>query len=179
MKKQKSVFLKVDGVEPVFGTCFPTSESSRMDGIKVWRIGNHGYFFPCDRYTVCDPDKAVEDGRRQVVELMNKLVKMTIADNRELFGYVTVRDILNHFSYDEIVARLDTWKKEKEIHVKDEVEHKEFGHTAVVIDIHKDVYGRDRLYAITKNKEFIADAPANDYAKTGLHVDDLDVYLEV
>lgn len=176
---KESVFLKVDCVEPVYKNGGWSAEETYLDGVKVW-IGNDGHFFPCDKFSVCNPDKAVEGGRRQVVKLIEELGTMLKTDIKKLFGNVSYHDILNHFSYEEIVEKLDTWKKEKEeIRVKDEVQHKEFGAKAVVIGIQRDEYGYDRIYAITKKKEFIADALANDYEKTGLHVDDIDTYLGV
>lgn len=180
MKEQKNICLKVDGVEPVykagFGIC---SRGTQLDGIKVW-IGGDGHFFECDKFSVYDPDVVREAGRRQVVELVKELAGMKFTDKNELFDYCSAYDIISHFSYDEIVEKLDAWKKEKEaIHVKDEVQHKEFGGAAVVIGIQRDEYGHDRIFAITKKKEFIADAPASDYTKTGVHVDDLDAYLGV
>ena len=82
-------------------------------------------------------------------------------------------DIISHATYDDLVKKLDAWKKEKEtIHVKDEVENKVYHEVSVVLDI------RDgNIYSVTKNKRFISDAPINKFKKTGVHVDDLDAYL--
>ena len=179
MKEDKELFLKVDSVEPVFkggGIC---SREPYLDGVKVW-INGDGHFFPCDRYTVCNPDAVRKDGRHQAMILAIKLYDMSYADKCELFEASTVKDIFLKFPYEAIVEKLDAWKKEKEkIRVKDEVKHKRLGGKAVVIGVQRDEYGHDHIYAITKKKEFITDAPASDYTKTGQHIDDLDAYLEV
>lgn len=180
MASGNGVFLKVDCIEPVVkggGIC---SRKTYLDGIKVW-IGNDGHFFPCDRYTVCDPDAATEDGRRQVVELLNELTTMMMADNKKLFGYVTARDILAHFSYDEIVEKLEDWKKEKEtIRVRDEVVNINNG-CKMVITLPPQISSDSVKYmsGIAKGGRVYKNVEASLYKKTGLHVDDLDAYLEV
>lgn len=180
MKEDKSIFLKVDCIEPVLkggGIC---SRKTYLDGIKVW-IGKDGHFFTCDQYTVCDPDVVREDGRRQVVGLLNELTTMMMADNKKLFGYVTARDILAHFSYDEIVEKLEDWKKEKdEIRVRDEVYHKTMGEGFVVTKIYFPSGGEDAIVnGIKKDGTTVKGLLLCNVKKTGLHVDDLDSYLDV
>lgn len=177
--KGNEIFLKVDCVEPVYDGGYSISGDSCLNGIKVW-IGNNGHFFPCDRYTVCDPDVVREDGHQQAFALTRKIWSMNVSERREAFGKTLFGEVLKDTSYDDLAKKLDDWKKEKEeIHVKDEVEHTEFGYKAVVIGIQKDEYGHDHILAIGKNKLFIADMPASDFKKTGVHIDDLDAYLEV
>ena len=179
MKEDKSIFLKVDGVEPVLkggGIC---SRETYLDGVKVW-IGDYGYFFPCDRYTVCDPDVVREDGRRQVVALAKELSDMKIADRDKLFGYHTVTDLVTKFSYDEITKKLDSWKKEKEtIRVRDEVVQKMDGRLKFVVTEVYDGNGRTYISGVSKDGKVYPGHNINNYKKTGLHVDDLDSYLEV
>lgn len=174
MKEDKSIFLKVDSIEPVIkggGIC---SGETYLDGVKVW-IGNYGYFFPCDLYTICEPDVVREDGRRQVVELVKELTDMLLTDKNKLFGNCSTSEILSRFSYEEIVVKLDAWKKEKDkikIRVKDEVTTGDI--TFVVTKMYS--YYVDGL---GKGGGVFRGILANNIRKTGLHVDDLDSYLEV
>lgn len=172
--RDNEVFLKVDCVEPVYDGGYSISGNSCLNGVKVW-IGNHGYFFPCDGYTVCDPDVVREDGYRLAFALIKTIYGMSGNERKEAFGKVFFGEILKDANYDDLAKKMDTWKKEKdEIHVKDEVQHKPNGEKAVVLNI-MDGF----IYAVTKKKAFITCAPVGDYKKTGVHVDDLDAYLEV
>ena len=180
MKEGKSIFLKVDSVEPVLkggGIC---SRETYLDGVKVW-IGNYGYFFPCDRYTVCDPDAVREDGRRQVVALAKELTDMKIADKDKLFGYHTVTEIVTQFSYDEVAKKLDDWKKEKdEIHVRDEVYSCAYETRFVVTKIHVPSGGEDAtVNGLKKDGTAVKGLLLRNLKKTGVHVDNIDAYLEV
>ena len=172
MASGNGMFLKVDNVEPAFNTYFSPYERTRVDGIKVW-IGGEGHLFPCDHYTVCYPDEAIEDGRRQVVALAKELTDMLLTDKNKLFGNCSTSEILIHFSYEEIVKKLDAWKKEKDkIHVKDEVTTGDL--TFVVTKIYS--YYVDGL---GKGGGVFRGILTNNIRKTGVHVDDLDSYLEV
>ena len=181
MKEGKSIFLKVDSVEPVLkggGIC---SRETYLDGVKVW-IGNYGYFFPCDRYTVCDPDAVREDGRRQVVALAKELTDMKIADKDKLFGYHTVTEIVTQFSYDEVTEKLDDWKKEKEtIRVRDEVVNTNNSRTKFVVTDPPYMASNSLYYfsGIGKDGKVYRNEPVDRYKKTGVHVDNIDAYLEV
>ena len=59
MKEDKSIFLKVDHVEPVYKEGSSPFEYAHLTGINVW-IGDNGHFFPCDRFMICDPDAYLE-----------------------------------------------------------------------------------------------------------------------
>lgn len=171
----KSIFLKVDMIEPVYADSY-----SHLNGIRVW-IGAYGYFFPCDQYTVCDPDVAREDGRRQVVALAKELGEMKFADRNELFGNYTVPDILNHRSYEQIVEMLKDLEKEKEtIRVRDEVVGITNG-CKMMVTVPPKMSSNSVKYmsGISKDGRVYEDVVASAYKKTGLHVDDLDSYLEV
>ena len=185
MKEDKSIFLKVDCVEPVYGTSpFSYSWSSGgapyLKGIKVW-IDGDGHLFECDHYTVCDPDVVREDGRQQVVALAKELSDMNIADRDKLFGYHTVTDLVTKFSYDGVVEKLDTWKKEKEtIHVRDEVANINNG-TKFVVTVPPRMSSNSVEYmsGIGKDGKVYKDVVAAAYKKTGVRVDSIDAYLEV
>ena len=119
MKEDKSIFLKVDSIEPILkggGIC---SRETYLDGVKVW-IGNYDYFFPCNNYTVCYPDEATKDGRRQAFDLFKELYDMPPCDRADAFGKITMLDLVSKNTYEDIVEKLDAWKKEK-IRVRDEV----------------------------------------------------------
>lgn len=178
MKDDKSIFLKVDCVEPVFKTHFSPDERLRIDGIKVW-IGSEGHLFPCDKYTICGPDVALENGRRQVVALVKELGEMKFTDKNELFRYSTVPDILSHFSYDEVVEKLDAWKKEKEIRVRDEVCYKAFNERFVITKIYTPCDGDTIVNGLKKDGTAIKGLLLCNVEKTGVHVDNIDSYLEV
>lgn len=182
---KKNAFLKVDYVEPVYyANCFTTPTLSRassaLKGVNVW-INGDGHFFECDRYSVCDPDAAIEDGRRQVVSLAKELGEMKFADRNGLFGNYTVPDILNHRSYEQIVEMLKDWKKEQEtIRVRDEVCHQSMQVKFVVTKIFVPSGGEDAIVnGIKKDGTAIKGLLLRNVKKTGLHVDDLDSYLEV
>lgn len=180
MKEDKEVFLKVDHIEPVYKEGGDCSRIQHLDGVRVW-IGSYGYFFPCDQFTICNSDAATEDGRRQAVALMNELGKMAFTDNERLFGYGLTRDILNHFSYKEIVEKLDAWKKEKEtIRVRDEVYIQSMQVRFVVTKIIVPSSGEDAFVnGLKKDGAAVKGLLLCNLKKTGLHVDDLDSYLEV
>ena len=180
MKEDKSIFLKVDSVEPVYNITFSCSGEPPLNGINVW-IDGKGYFFDCNHYTICDPDVVREDGRRQVVELAKELGKMANKDKGNLFGYCVVYDIITSFSYDEIVEKLDVWKKEKEtIRARDEVANINNGTKFIVtVPPHMSSNSVEYMSGISKDGKVYKDVVAAAYKKTGLHVDDLDSYLEV
>ena len=180
MKEDKSIFLKVDCVEPVYNITYSCSGKPPLNGIKVW-IGGDGHFFECDRYTICDPDVVREDGRRQVVGLVKELAGMKFTDKNELFDYCSAYDIISHFSYDEITKKLDTWKKEKEtIHVRDEVANMNNG-TKFIVTVPPRMSSNsvEYLSGIGKDGKVYKDVVAAAYKKTGVRVDSIDAYLEV
>ena len=177
MKEDTSTYLKVDRVDPVYVSM--PEDVPYINGVQVW-IGDNGHFFPCDHIAVCDPDIAIETGHREVVELMNELMTMMIADKKELFGYVTARDILNHFSYKEIVEKLDAWKKEKEtIRVRDEVYSQAYEMRFVITKIYTPCDGDTIVNGLKKDGTAIKGLLLCNVEKTGIRVDDLDAYLEV
>ena len=180
MKEDKGVFLKVDQVEPVFKGGGNWPGEPYLDGIKVW-INGDGHFFSCDRYTVCDPDAVRKDGRHQAMRLAIELCDMSYADKCELFEASTVKDIFLKFPYEAIVEKLDAWKKEKEkIRVRDEVVNVGTG-VKIVVTAPPEMGSNSIKYisGIAKNGKVYKDVVASAYKKTGVHVDDLDAYLEV
>ncbi len=188
MKEDKGIFLKVDNIEPVYSvspyycSVIPTLKIPYLKGIRVW-INGDDHLFECDNYTVCNPDAATEDGHRQAVALMNELGKMAYTDNEKLFGYGLTREILNHFSYKEIVEKLDAWKKEKEtIRVRDEVYSQSMQVKFVVTKIFVPFGIEDEdtiVNGLKKDGTAVKGLLLCNLKKTGLHVDDLDSYLEV
>lgn len=176
---ENGMFLKVDNVEPAFNTYFSPYECTRVDGIKVW-IGGEGHLFPCDHYTVCYPDAVREDGRRQVVELAKELTDMLLTDKNKLFGNCSTSEILSRFSYEDIVKKLDAWKKEKkEIRVRDEVYHQANETRFVITKIYAPCDGDVIVNGLKRDGTAIKGLLLCNVKKTGLHVDDLDAYLEV
>ena len=180
MKDDKSIFLKVDGIETVYKNDGFCAEDTYLNGVKVW-IGNDGHFFPCDRYTICEPDVIREDGRSQVVALIKELMNMDPADRSRLFCYCVVVDIITYFSYDEITKKLDAWKKEKEtIRVRDEVYSKAQEAKFVITKISVPSGGEDAtVNGLKKDGSTVKGLLLCNLKKTGVHVDDLDAYLEV
>lgn len=178
MKDDKSIFLKVDGVEPVYYADNFTLNASALKGVKVWIKGD-GHLFRCDKFTVCNPVEEVEEGRSQVVALAKELTDMKIADKDKLFGYQTVTEIITRFSYDEIVEKLDAWKKEKEIRVRDEVCYKAFNERFVITKIYTPCDGDTIVNGLKKDGTAIKGLLLCNVEKTGVHVDVLDSYLEV
>ena len=180
MKEDNSIFLKVDSIEPILkggGIC---SRETYLDGVKVW-IGNYGYFFPCDNYTVCYPDEVTKDGRRQAFDLFKELYDMTPRDRADAFGKVTMLDLVSKNTYEDVVEKLDTWKKEKEtIRVRDEVYSEAYGIRFVITKIIVPSGGEDAFVnGLKKDGTAVKGLLLCNLKKTGLHVDDMDAYLEV
>ena len=176
---ESGIFLKVDSVEPVYNITFSCSGEPPLSGIKVW-INGSGYFFECNHYTVCDPDVVREDGRRQVVALAKELTNMKYTDRTEMFGFCTVADIVSHFSYEEINEKLDVWRKRKDIRVRDEVYSKAQKVSFVITKISTPSGSEDAIVSgLKKDGTAVKGLLLCNLRKTGLHVDDLDSYLEV
>ena len=168
--------LKVDNVIPEYDN---SVLGIRLRGIWVY-IGDASHYFECDEYSICDPDKVRENGRQQCVELAKKLTSMKYTDKTELFGFSTAAGILSHFSYEEIVEKLDAWKKEKEtIRVRDEVCHQTMQVRFVVTKIITPPDGDVIVNGLKKDGTAVKGLLLCNVEKTGLHVDDIDSYLEV
>ena len=180
MKEDKSIFLKVDCVEPAYKCCgFSPYGATPLDGIKVW-IGNDGHYFECDRYAVCDPVVVRQDAYRQAFSLFKELYDMPPCDRAEAFGKITMLDLVSKNTYEDIVKKLDTWKKEKEtIRVRDEVYNKTLETKFVVTKIYAPCDGDVIVNGLKKDGTAIKGLLLCNVEKTGLHVDDLDAYLEV
>ena len=184
MKEDKSIFVKVDDVEPVYDRSpFACSWSSGgrpyLKGIYV-RIGRDGHLFECDNYSVCDPDVVREDAYRQAFALMNKIFDMTGTERKEAFGKVTRDEIFRDASYEDLVKKLDAWKNEKEtIRVRDEVCHQAMQVRFVVTKIITPPDGDVIVNGLKKDGTAIKGLLLCNVKKTGVHVDDLDSYLEV
>lgn len=181
MKEIKNLYLKVDQVEPIY-KCggFYSENAWLMDGIRVW-IGNEGHKFECDQFTVCDPDAVREDAYRQMLALMREIYDMTGTERREAFGKTLFGVVINGATYDDLAKKLDTWKKEKEtIQVRDEVENKNNGMRMIVT--YPPYQASNSIYyfsGIRKDGKVYRDEMVNAYKKTGVHIDNIDAYLEV
>lgn len=183
MKEDKKVFLEVDCVEPVYNISpFSYSGAPCLKGIKVW-IGSEGHLFQCDQYTVCEPDVVNENGRNQVRDLAIELTDMSNIVKKDLFGAMSVKDIFLKFPYEAIREKLDAWKKEKEeekkIHVRDEVVNAVGKRFVVTVPPYMGSDSVKYFSGIAKDGIVFKDQPVATCKKTGLHVDDLDSYLEV
>ena len=115
------------------------------------------------------------------MKLVNELAGMKFTDKNELFDYCSAYDIISHFSYDEIVEKLDAWKKEKEaIRVRDEAYSQTIEAKFVVTKIYTPIDDGDVIVnGLKKDGTAIKGLLLCNLKKTGLHVDDLDSYLEV
>ena len=175
------MFLKVDNVEPAGNTYFSPYERTRVDGIKVW-IGSEGHLFSCDNYTVCYPDEVIKDGRRQAFDLFKELYDMSPCDRADAFGSkVVMLDLVSKNTYEDIVKKLDAWKKEKnEIRVRDEVYSEAYEIRFVITKIIVPSGCEDTIVnGLKKDGTAVKGLLLCNLKKTGLHVDDLDAYLEV
>ena len=180
MKEDNSIFLKVDCVEPVLKGGEICSRETYLDGVKVW-IGNYGYFFPCDQYTVCNPDEVRESSLQQAFALFKELYNMSPCDRQEVFGKITMLDLVSKNTYKNIVEKLDSWKKEKEtIRVRDEVVKINNGTKFVVTDPPYMASNSHYYFSgIGKDGKVYRNEPVDRYEKTGVHISNLDEYLEV
>ena len=178
--KDNEIFLKVDCIDPVYYDGYSISGNYCLNGIKVW-IGNDGHYFKCDQYTICDPKAAVGDGRRQALNLVRKIMEINLVERRKIFGNVSLEEILKDATYEDLEKKLDTWEKEKEtIRVRDEVCHQSMQARFVVTKIFVPSGGEDAIVnGIKKDGTTVKGLLLHNVKKTGLHVDDLDTYLEV
>lgn len=171
------MFLGVDDITPEY----ECSESgNRLSGIWVY-IGGTAHYFECDQYTICNPIEATEDGRRQAFDLFKELYDMTPRDRADAFGKVTMLDLVSKNTYEDIVEKLDTWKKEKEtIRVRDEVYSEAYEIRFVITKIIVPSGCEDTtVNGLKKDGTAVKGLLLCNLKKTGLHVDDLDAYLEV
>lgn len=176
---ESGIFLKVDSVEPVHNVTFSCLEEPRLSGIKVW-INGSGYFFECNHYTVCDPDVVRESSLQRAFDLFKELYNMSPCDRAEAFGKITMLDLVSKNTYEDIVKKLDAWKKEKEtIRVRDEVYNKTLETRFVVTKIYAPCSGDVTVNGLKKDGTAVKGLLLCNLKKTGLHVDDLDSYLEV
>ena len=168
--------LKVDNVIPEYDN---SVSGLRLRGIWVY-IGGTAHYFECDEYSICDPDEVREAGRSQVVALDKEIVGLRFVDRNELFGYCMFSDIMDHFSYEEVKNKLNSWKKEKEtIRVRDEVCHQTMQVRFVVTKIITPPDGDVIVNGLKKDGTAVKGLLLCNVEKTGLHVDDIDSYLEV
>ena len=134
----------------------------------------------CDQYTVCDPDVVREDAYQQAFALMREVYDMTGTERGEAFSKMMLGEILRDASYDDLAKKLDAWKKEKEkIHIKDEVVQKLDSRLKFVVTEVHDGNGDTYISGVSKDGKVYPGHNIKNYKKTGVHVDDLDAYLEV
>lgn len=137
-----------------------------------WRITDVSYSLPThlhvEEYT--EPDrKAIED---EVWELVGVIANMDNNDYGRVFGCIGRWTLLSKKTYQEVKAKYDAWKKEKdEVHVGDEVTSK-FG-DGVVIDIVAD----ESVHVLGKDGHWNEYADG-EYRKTGRHFDEVEKLLE-
>lgn len=170
---ENSIFLKVDSVEPVYKSSF-TPGYSCIDGIKVW-IGGDGHIFECEQFAVCDPKAAVEEGREQMRQaLIDIFTEMGQQSRKNIFGSCYFEAVVRDHTPEEIITGWEKWKKEKEeVHVRDEVVHKNTSTVKFAVTEIHDAY----MSGVAKDGNVYRDCTITEYKKTGLHVDDLDAYL--
>ena len=171
------MFLGVDDITPEY-ECTPCG--NRLRGIWVY-IGGTAHYFGCDQYTICNPVEATEDGRRQAFDLVRKIYDMAGSERREAFDKAMLGEIIRDADYDELTKKLDNWKKEKEtIRVRDEVVNVNNG-CKMVITLPPQMSSDSVMYmsGIAKSGRVYKNVEASLYKKTGVHVNNLDEYLEV
>jgi hypothetical protein len=90
-------------------------------------------------------------------------------------------DLVSKNTYEDIVEKLDTWKKEKEtIHVRDEVYSNAYETRFIITKIYVPSGGEDAIVnGVKKDGTVVKGLLLCNLKKTGLHVDDMDAYLEV
>lgn len=170
------MFLGVDDITPEY-ECSPSG--NRLSGIWVY-IGGTAHYFGCDQYTICNPVEAREDGRRQAFNLVREIMEMTGSERREAFGKVLLIEILRDATNDDLAKKLDDWKKEKEmIRVRDEVYSYAYEESFVVTKMFFPSGGEDAtVNGLKKDGTAVKGILLHNLKKTGIHVDDLDAYLE-
>ena len=171
------MFLGVDDITPEYECSL---SGKRLRGIWVY-IGGTAHYFECDRYTICNPIEAAEDGRRQAFGLFKELYDMPPCDRADAFGKITMLDLVSKNTYEDIVKKLDAWKKEKnEIRVRDEVYSEAYEISFVITKIFVPSGGEDAIVnGVKKDGTAVKGLLLCNLKKTGLHVDDMDAYLEV
>ena len=125
-------------------------------------------------------------GHEEAMALFKAVECMTFEARRECFGdWYSTANIIKTFSYDEIRHMVDAWKEAKEkedatIHVRDEVCNINNG-IKFVVTVPPYIASNSCCYfsGIRKDGKVYRDEMVNCYKKTGIHVSNLDEYLEV
>lgn len=109
--------------------------------------------------------EAYEKGLNDAWVLMGRLAFQITKDICEqIFGYKEFEDVLDHFSPQQALAKIEAYEKSHQIQVGDVVETEKCN--GVVID----QYADDRYYILTENG-CIEDWCYAQMAKTGKHID--------
>lgn len=126
-----------------------------------------------------EPDrKAIED---EVWEFVRELIHcnngkgMTDDELQSCFGYDLYSQVFKQLSYQDVKAKYDAWKKEKEeIHVGDEVK---FGSRSGVV-VRIDTEPKDSGVNVVCREGNTAYIGMADVTKTGRHFDEVEKLLE-
>ena len=119
-------------------------------------------------------NKGLNDGRNEVWELAKKLVLLDSSIGWEIFGTCRVLEVLENFTPQEAIAKLEAYEKEQEIKVGDVVTDK--GHTTeiLVTELNAVTFGgikttpTDELGQLGTVYSLM---PIIQYHKTGKHID--------
>lgn len=123
------------------------------------------HLLKCIQNTEKTYNEGLEDGRNEVWELAKKLVLLDSSIGWEIFGTCRVLEVLENFTPQEALAKLEAYEKEQaEIKVGDVVEHTD-NSKAVVLSIDGKVL---RVLTDLHNAE---NWHINNVIKTGKHID--------
>lgn len=128
-------------------------------------------------------DKAYYDGyNKGTFEAWDCIKKMcelfTYNKLREIFGVGFVIDVINNFTPQEAIKCIkDHEKKEKEVHVGDEVYNLDPENVRVVTAIYDDDNGHKQAVQICKNGKYAVDR-VDTLRKTGKHYDGIESILD-
>jgi len=117
--------------------------------------------------------KTYSDGLNDAWELAKKVLLskdkggLTTNEIADIFYTTYPTDVFEKYSYEEALAKIEAYEKEKEIKVGDVVEIFHNGGKGVVVRI----LAEDGLNIVLENGLFYADCSRGDCVKTGKHID--------
>lgn len=116
-----------------------------------------------DELKMDEYNKGLNEGRNEVWELTKKLWYLGTYKCKEIFGYEFTIDIIEHFTPQEALAKLEAYEKQNEIKVGDVVEQDE--HKFVIIFVNNEF-----VNGIDENGRF-SHISIENCKKTGKHID--------
>ena len=152
------VLIKGEVVEVMDAVPYPTK-------VKLGK-GEDAYLFSNDE--ICFLDKIVKtyaDGLNDAWELAKKMARMEFSDLKKIFGHDYFPSLLVNYTYEEALAKIEAYEKEKSVCVGDVVIDND-GVKACVLE----QTTTDHFFVFTETGS-VEDWSENTFKKTGKHID--------